>query len=84
MAELIVRNLDAAVKRKLQRRALRHGRSLENEVLDILREATRGEDPDRKHKVGLGTAISSRFKGIGFEGPIPELRGFLIKPTNLD
>jgi antitoxin FitA len=84
MAHLIVRNLDAEVKRKLQRRALRHGRSLEEEVLDILRSATKGEDRDPRHKVGLGTAIASRFKGIGLDEPIPELRGFVIKPAKLD
>ena len=35
MAQLIVRNLDEVVKRKLQRRAARHGRSMEEEVRGI-------------------------------------------------
>ena len=37
MAQLIVRNLEDAVKRKLKRRAARHGRSMEEEIRDILR-----------------------------------------------
>ena len=43
MAQVIVRNLDDAVKRKLQRRAARHGRSMEEEIRDILRDAVKDE-----------------------------------------
>jgi plasmid stability protein len=32
MAQLVVRNLEQSVKTKLQRRAKRHGRSMEEEV----------------------------------------------------
>jgi plasmid stability protein len=81
MAQVIVRNLDEAVKRKLQRRAARHGRSMEEEVRDILRDAVKNEG---RREVGLGTAIAARFKGIGFEDGIPELRGFTVKPPDLD
>jgi plasmid stability protein len=81
MAQVIVRNLDEAVKRKLQRRAARHGRSMEEEVRDILRNAVKDEG---RHEEGLGTAIARRFKGIGFDQEIPELRGFPAKPPNLD
>ena len=70
MAQLIVRNLDEAIKRKLQRRAARHGRSMEEEVRDILRDAVKDERRPRK---GLGTAIAERFKGIELDEPIPEL-----------
>jgi plasmid stability protein len=71
MAQLIVRNLDDAVKRKLQRRAAEHGRSMEEEVRDILRDAVKDDGRRRK---GLGTAIAERFKGIELEEPIPELK----------
>ena len=71
MAQLIVRNLDEAVKRKLQRRAARHGRSMEEEVRDILRDAVKD---DRRPRKGLGTAIAERFKGIELDEPIPELK----------
>jgi plasmid stability protein len=81
MAQVIVRNLDEAVKRKLQRRAARHGRSMEEEVRDILRDAVKNEG---QREVGLGTKIASRFRGIELEEPIKELRGFTIKPAKLD
>ena len=71
MAQVIVRNLDDAVKRKLQRRAARHGHSMEQEIRDILRDAVKDDGHRRK---GLGTAIAERFKGIGLEEPIPELK----------
>jgi plasmid stability protein len=43
MAQVIVRNLEDSVKRKLQRRAARHGRSMEEEIRDILRDAVKDE-----------------------------------------
>jgi plasmid stability protein len=41
MAQVIVRNLEDAVKRKLRRRAARNGRSIEEEVRDILCNAVK-------------------------------------------
>jgi plasmid stability protein len=70
MAQLIVRNLDEAVKRKLKRRAERHGHSMEEEARDILRNALKDEDRPQK---GLGTRIADRFKGIELPEDIPEL-----------
>jgi plasmid stability protein len=81
MAQVIVRNLDDAVKRKLQRRAARHGHSMEEEIRDILRNAVRDEGKPRK---GLGTEIAELFKGIELEEPIQELRGFDIEPPKFD
>jgi len=40
MAQLVVRNIDDATKARLQRRAKRNGRSMEEEVREILRSAT--------------------------------------------
>jgi antitoxin FitA len=71
MAQVIVRKLEDSVKRKLQQRAARHGRSMEEEVRDILRDAVKDDDRPRK---GLGTAIAERFKGIELEEPIPKLK----------
>ena len=80
MAQLIVRNLEDAVKRKLQRRAARHGHSMEAEIRDILRDAVKNEaEPRKEPRKGLGTAIAERFKGIELEEPIEELRGFDLK-----
>lgn len=62
MAQLVVRNIEESVKTKLQRRAKRHGRSMEEEVREILRDATKDEGKSRK---GLGTEIAELFRGIG-------------------
>jgi antitoxin FitA len=78
---VIVRNLEDAVKRKLQGRAARHGRSLEEEIRDILRNAVKDEGPVRR---GFGTGAAALFKGIGLDRPIPELRGRPFKPAKLD
>ena len=78
MAQLVVRNLENAVKAKLQRRAKRNGRSMEEEVREILRDAAKDERPQEK---GLGTQIASRFRKIGLRPgeEIQELRGFTLQ-----
>ena len=81
MAQVIVRNLEEAVKRKLKRRAARHGHSMEEEIRDILRDAVKDEGRERKD---LGTAIVELFRGIGLEEPIQELRGYPVKPAKFD
>jgi plasmid stability protein len=64
MAQLLVRNIETDVKSKLQRRAKRHGRSMEEEVREILRDATKEEGASRR---GLGTRIAARFRKIGLK-----------------
>jgi plasmid stability protein len=81
MAQVIVRNLDDSVKRKLQRRAAKHGRSMEEEVREILRDAVKDEGTPRK---GLGTRIAERFRGLGFNEEIKEFKGYRIKPPDFD
>ncbi len=81
MAQFVVRNIEDEVKARLQRRAARHGRSMEEEVRDILRNAVRVEDVSTG---GLGTEISSLFAKVGLETDIPELRGYTIDPASVD
>jgi len=81
MAQLVVRNIETEVKTRLQRRAKRHGRSMEEEVRDILRNAANEEDTPVG---GLGTEIASLFTKIGLDADIPELRGHEITPTPFD
>jgi plasmid stability protein len=81
MAQLLVRNLDDDVKAKLQQRARRHGRSTEEEVRDILRNAVKGEGSDLQP---LGTRLKARFADIGLDQEIPELRGQPARPADLD
>lgn len=72
MAQLIVRELEDVVKQGLKRRAVRHGRSMEEEIREILRNAAREEQgsPTR-----LGSRIAARFRNTGLDTDLPELRG---------
>jgi plasmid stability protein len=72
MAQVIVRDLEDDVKARLKRRAERSGRSMEDEIRHILRNAVRAEGrPARR----LGTRIAARFRGVGLRTELPELRG---------
>jgi plasmid stability protein len=81
VAQLVVRNLGTGIKLRLQRRAKRHGRSMEEEVRDILRDAAKEEATPVR---GLGSEIASLFRKVGLDGEIPELRGHCIKPGSFD
>jgi plasmid stability protein len=83
MAQLVVRNLEEDVKTRLQKRAKKHGRSMEEEVRDILRDAVK--DQSRKEP-GFGTRFASHFKGIGLRDgeEIQELRGYPAQPADFD
>jgi plasmid stability protein len=81
VAQFVVRNIENSVKAGLKRRAERHGRSMEEEVRYILRDAVheRGSDGG-----GLGTSIAALFRDFELDGEIPELRGHTIKPPRFD
>jgi antitoxin FitA len=81
MAQLLVRQLDDDVKAKLQRRARRHGRSTEEEVREILRNAVREEGVAQ---TPLGSRLAARFSRVGLTEEIPELRGEPARPADLD
>jgi plasmid stability protein len=80
MAQLVVRNIEDDVKERLQRRAKKHGCSLEELVRDILRDAAKEERPSG----GLGSEIAALFRGRGLDFDIPELRGYTLKPPTFD
>lgn len=80
MAQVIVRQLDEDVKEKLQRRARRHGRSTEEEIREILRNAVRSEGTIRAR---LGSRIAARFRRIALDEEIPELRGQAARAADL-
>lgn len=81
MAQLVVRHLEEEIKLRLRRRAARHGRSMEAEIRDILRDAVRTESGESS---GLGSRIAARFAGIGLDEDIPELRGSPVRPASFD
>jgi plasmid stability protein len=78
MSQLLIRRIDDDVKERLRRRALRHGRSMEAEVRDILRDVLKSDDAPT---TGLGSRLAARFKNIGLRDgeELPELRGHEIK-----
>jgi plasmid stability protein len=78
MAQLLVRNLAAAVKLKLQQRAKEHGRSTEEEVREILRNAVAGEPQPGEP---VGKRLRALFAEIGLEEQIPEWRGEPARPA---
>jgi plasmid stability protein len=81
MAQLVVRNLEDDVKAKLQQRARRHGRSTEEEVRDILRNAVRDEGV---RPSGLGSWIAARFAGDGVDLDLTALAGRPPRPAEFD
>lgn len=81
MAQLVVRGVEEDVKARLRRRARRNGRSMEDEVRHILRNAVKEEVRDRR---GLGTRIAARFKKIGLTADVVEVRGGLPRPADFD
>ena len=78
MAQIVVRNLDEDVKARLKKRAVLHGRSMEEEVRQILLNAAR--EPNRT-AVKLGSRIAELFAGIGLEADIPTVRGGRPRPA---
>jgi plasmid stability protein len=81
MAQLVVRNIEDSVKGRLQRRARDNGRSMEEEVRDILRVAVQSSDVSPG---GLGTEIAGLFARTGIDFDVPEFRGHVIKPASFD
>jgi plasmid stability protein len=81
VAQILIRQLDDDLKARLQRRARQHGRSTEEEVREILRNAVRDED---QSPARLGSRIAARFTKVGLDEPIPELRGHTVEPARFE
>lgn len=61
MASITIRNLDDDVKRRLRVRAAEHGRSMEEEARDILRQVVSQPSAPKN----LGQSIHQRFAALG-------------------
>ena len=81
MAQIVVRDLEDAVKEALKRRAHRHGRSMEDEVRHILRSAVKEE---RRAVRKLGSRISQRFQKVGLPSELPEWGGEQARAADFD
>jgi plasmid stability protein len=62
MAQLLIRNLDPAIKAKLQAQAKRHGRSMEEECRIIIKNNLGFRDDS---EFGLGTEIAAQSALFG-------------------
>ena len=80
MAQVVVRNIEDDVKARLKQRATQHGRSMEEEVRNILRDAVAG--PARA-PVKLGSRIAARFADVGLTDELPRLRRQAAKPMDI-
>jgi antitoxin FitA len=72
MAQFVVRDLEEEVKVRLKRRAEHHGRSMEEEIRHILRNAVKESG---RPITSLGSRIAARFAGVGLAADLPELHG---------
>jgi antitoxin FitA len=81
MAQFVVRHLEESVKERLKRRAKRHGRSMEEEVRQILRHAANEEHRTIRK---LGSRIAARFKHAGLSADLPELGGHRARPADFE
>ena len=79
MAQIVIIDLEETVKLRLEQRALKHGRSMDEEVRHILRDAAK-QPVDQV--LGLGTRIATLFREADFAFEIPELRGARAYPMS--
>ncbi|MGA8432383.1 MAG: hypothetical protein WB729_21330 [Candidatus Sulfotelmatobacter sp.] len=84
MAQLVVRNLENDVKARLQRRAKRNRRSMEEEVRDILRAAVHSRESSSAGGLGSEMAKLVAKAGVDFDFEFPELRSLEIKPPQFE
>ena len=69
MPAIVIRKIDETVKARLRLQAARHGRSMEEEAREILKEGLRRE---RAPKQNLASAIRRHFAPLGgIELPLP-------------
>ena len=86
MAQLVVRNLEDDVKERIRAQARKHGRSMEEEVREILRAAVPFGRGKAEEDIPLGTWIVKQFEGIGvdLDPYIEQIRGASAKPAKFD
>jgi len=63
MASITIRRLDDSLKARLRVKAAHHGRSMEEEAREILRNGLQAEAP--RKELDLGSAIRRHFADIG-------------------
>lgn len=80
MASITIRNLDDDVRARLRTRAAGNGRSMEEEVRLILRDAV-GREPEPKNLADFIRECFAPFGGVELELPP---RGAMREPPSFD
>jgi plasmid stability protein len=78
MASITIRKLEETTKRKLKVRAATHGRSMEQEAREILKNALKNTPP--KSGANLAESIHRRFARLGGVDLEPLPREFVRDP----
>lgn len=81
MAQFVVRHVEDDVAARLKRRAKRHGRSMEDEIRHILRNAAKDEHRAVRK---LGSRMAARFQTAGLTEDLPEWRGQPARGADFD
>ena len=71
MASITIRNLDEGLKRRLRIRAAEHGRSMEEEAREILRQVVGAPAPPRNLAIAIRARVAP-FGGVELELPVRE------------
>lgn len=80
MSDLLIRNLSAGLKKKLENSARKHRRSLSDEAKRLLDEALVEKRPAKP----LGTALVEHFKDVAVEDFVAELDALPRQPPKLE
>ena len=83
MARILVRDIDDDIVEQLRSRAAQNGRSIEEEIRIILRNALPAEQDEDAESGGFGTESAALFRSLGLpDGTIREMRGvpFTTRP----
>ncbi len=65
-SDLLIRKLDARLKRKLAQRARAHGRSMSDEAKAMLDEALEAATPPKKMGTWMRSLLPAEFRGDDF------------------
>jgi plasmid stability protein len=81
MADVLIRDLDPQLKRRLQERARAHGRSLSEEAKEIIRDKLSGKADQRKLGTEMLNMIRPEDRGDDLDF---EYRGEMPKPPDFE
>ncbi len=81
MATITIRNIDDEIKTRLRLQAAQHGRSMEQEVREILSRALMS----KRNQPAFAQRIQQRFSALKLDAlPIPERQPARIPPSMRD